>query len=147
MTDPAELSITQKQSYDETTRSLCTIATNGKIATVLKAAHSEYTYRVYTRDGTNGHGLGDGSPFRFGAVLYVLSNALPEGELKVAMNAFARSYNSQLPEFLSCVKWCKTKKTHDSSNLIVELCIPYDRGFEKQVIDSIMTLENNELCA
>ena len=115
------------------------IKKSGMLGQSIQAAHAEYLKHA---KGKKGHGLGDGSTFRFGAVLLTLASALESEELKAKFLTHVESYDPKGRVFLRAVKLCKTEVMHSSETVRFKLSIPSDVSLENLVIDGIEKLES-----
>ena len=98
--DTAELAlrlatiVIQKQREDESMLvSAVPIKKSNLVFQAMTAAHAEY---LKLAKGKKGHGLGDGSTFRFGAVLAVLAQSLEDGDSQKAITDALAVYNPKI---------------------------------------------------
>ena len=144
--DTAELAlrlatiVTQKQREDESMLvSAVPIKKSNLVFQAMTAAHAEY---LKLAKGKKGHGLGDGSSFRFGAVLAVLAQSLEDGETKKAITVALADYNPKSKKALRVIKLCKNENMHDSTLMRFKLSMPSEFQLECCVIDGIEKLES-----
>ena len=144
--DTAELAlrlatiVTQKQREDESMLvSAVPIKKCNLVFQAMTAAHAEY---LKLAKGKKGHGLGDGSTFRFGAVLAVLAQSLEEGETKKAIAEALAAFDPRSKQALRVIKLCKNENMHDSSQMRFKLSCPSQFQLECTVIDGIEKLES-----
>jgi len=146
--DTAELAlrlatiVTQKQREDESMLvSAVPIKKSNLVFQAMTAAHAEY---LKLAKGKKGHGLGDGSTFRFGAVLAVLAQSLEDGDTKKAVTDALAVYNPKSKQALRVIKLCKNENMHDSTQMRFKLAMPSQFVLECAVIDGIEKLESSQ---
>ena len=144
--DKAELALrlatiaTQRLREDEAI--ICSsipLKKSGPLFQALSASHTEYIKEV---KGKKGHGLGDGSTYKFGAVLLVLAQQLPDSAQKATVTQAVADYAPKSKIALQTIRMCKTEVMHDSSMARFKLAIPGDSKFENAVIEGIEMLES-----
>ena len=86
--------------------------------------------------------MGDGSTFRFGAVLAVLAQSLEEGETKKAIAEALAAFDPRSKQALRVIKLCKNENMHDSTQMRFKLSMPSEFQLECCVIDGIEKLES-----
>ena len=111
----------------------------GKVNTAMLAAHSEYLKRA---KGQKGHGLGDGSTFRFGAVILTITEGLEPGEDKDKFAKMVQDYDPTCKQSLRRIKFCKSEVMHSSELVRFKLSIPSDFECASMIIDAIEKLES-----
>ena len=100
----------------------------------LRTAHVEY---LKVAKGNKGHGLGDGSTYRFGAVLLiVVGSDIIKGVEQEYLKAALESFDVKGKPSLRLIKACKTENMHSSDTLRFKLSIPGDIRLENAMIDS-----------
>lgn len=133
---------TQKQREMESIiGSSVPIKKGGKVNSAMMGAHAEYLKRA---KGNKGHGLGDGSTYRFGAVLIALEPTIAEGDLRSKFTALLTEFKPDHPAQLRKIKLCKTEVMHSSDVVRFKLSIPSDFELESAICDAIEKLEASQ---
>lgn len=132
---------TQKlREVEALTCSSIPITKAGKLNTHMMGAQSEYLKKA---KGNKGHGLGDGSTYRFGALLIAIEECLPDGEAKAAIQDMITKYDPNSRVCVRFVRMCKTEVMHNSEQVRFKISIPSDHSIENQIIDAIESVEAN----
>ena len=114
------------------------IKKNGPANAAMAAAHTEH---IKLAKGNKGHGLGDGSTFRMGALLINLSQTVEDGNLKKYLMEAVAKFDPKSKITLRAVKLCKTEVMHSSDVLRFKLSIPSDVHLENSIIDALTLSE------
>jgi hypothetical protein len=126
----------------ETEAILCSsipIKKDGPLNAAMSTAHAEYLKKT---KGNKGHGLGDGSTFRFGALMIAICGDKIECPEKETIKSTMSKFDPNACLCKRTVRLCKTEVMHDSASVRFKLSIPASYELECCVIDCIQKIES-----
>ena len=134
--------VTQKQRDDEAAlSSSLPLKRASQLFQAMGIAHAEY---LKLAKGNKGHGLGDGSTFRFAALLVVLaeSDKVSKND-KIKFTKALEAFDPKARSSLRAIKWCKTEGMYASDTVRFKLSIPSDTVMENAVVDAMEAIEGS----
>tara|TARA_B110000196_G_C21073772_1_gene628868 strand:- start:69 stop:743 length:675 start_codon:yes stop_codon:yes gene_type:complete len=134
----ASIATSKNREQEALTVSSLPLKKEGLLNSAMNVAHQDYLKRTKSNKG---HGLGDGSTFRFGALLIALAEKV-EGEQQQRLMTYIATYVPTSTQAKREIRMCKTEVMHSSETVRFKLSIPSDFQCECFVVDCVQKVES-----